>query len=40
LAVLDNEGVIDYDNSVAEGDVQGYLTEEGVTELLKGIQLL
>jgi hypothetical protein len=40
LAVLDTEGEIDYDNSVAEGDVHGYLNEEGVTELLKGIQLL
>ena len=40
LAVLDTEGEIHYDNAVAEGDVHGYLTEEGVTELLKGIQLL
>jgi hypothetical protein len=40
LAVLDADGEIHYDNSVAEGDVHGYLTEEGVTELLKGIQLL
>jgi hypothetical protein len=34
------DGELHYDNSVAEGDVQGYLDEEGVTELLKGIQLL
>jgi hypothetical protein len=40
LAVLDTEGEIDYDNSVAEGDVHGYLTEDDVTELLKRIQLL
>ncbi len=40
LAVLDSEGEIHYDNSVAEGDVHGYLTEDDVTELLKGIQLL
>ena len=40
LAVLDSEGEIHYDNSVAGGDVHGYLDEEAVTELLKGIQLL
>ena len=40
LAVLDTDGELHYDNAVAEGDVCGYLTEEGVTELLKGIQLL
>jgi hypothetical protein len=40
LAVLDTEGELHYDNPVAEGDVHGYLTEEGVTDLLKGIQLL
>ena len=40
LAVLDTEGEIHYDNSVAEGDVHGYLNEEGVTVLLKRIQLL
>jgi len=40
LAVLDTDGEIDYDNPVAEGDVHGYLTEDDVTELLKGIQLL
>jgi hypothetical protein len=40
LAVLDTEGEIHYDNSVAEGDVHGYLNEEGVTMLLKRIQLL
>ena len=34
------DGELHYDNSVANGDVQGYLDEEGVTELLKGIQLL
>jgi hypothetical protein len=40
LAVLDTDGEIHYDNSVAEGDVHGYLNEEGVTVLLKRIQLL
>ena len=40
LAVLDTNGEIDYDNTVAEGDVHGYLTEDDVTELLKRIQLL
>jgi hypothetical protein len=40
LAVLDTDGEIDYDNTVAEGDVHGYLTEDDVTELLKRIQLL
>jgi hypothetical protein len=40
LAVLDTDGELHYDNPVAEGDVHGYLNEEGVTELLKGIQLL
>jgi len=40
LAVLDTDGELHYDNPVAEGDVHGYLTEDDVTELLKGIQLL
>ena len=40
LAVLDTGGYLHYDNLVANGDVHGYLNEEGVTELLKGIQLL
>ena len=39
LAVT-KDGELHYDNSVAEGDVHGYLDEEAVTELLKGIQLL
>ena len=39
LAVLDSDGEITYDTSVTD-DVVGYLNEEGVTELLKGIQLL
>ena len=40
LAVLDSEGEIHYDNSVAGGDVHGYLDEEAVTEILERIQLL
>ena len=40
LAVLDTGGYLHYDNSVANGDVHGYLTEDDVTELLKRIQLL
>jgi len=40
LAVLDADGEIHYDNSVANGDVHGYLTEVDVTELLKEIQNL
>jgi len=39
LAVLDSEGEITYDTPVTD-DVVGYLNEEGVTELLKEIQLL
>lgn len=39
LAVT-KDGELHYDNSVAEGDVHGYLNEDDVTELLKGIQLL
>ena len=39
LGVTKN-GELHYDNPVAEGDVHGYLDEEAVTELLKGIQLL
>jgi hypothetical protein len=40
LAVLDTGGYLHYDNSVANGDVCGYLTEDDVTKLLKEIQLL
>jgi len=40
LAVLDKEGHLHYDNSVAKGDVIGYLTEEKITEILKQIQEL
>ena len=40
LAVLDTEGEIHYDNAVAEGDVHGYLNEDGVTTLLAEIQNL
>lgn len=40
LAVLDKDGEIHYDNSVAGGDVKGYLTEEEVSELLIEIQKL
>jgi hypothetical protein len=40
LAVLDTDGELHYDNPVANGDVHGYLTEEGVTTLLAEIQLL
>lgn len=40
LAVLDTDGEIHYDNAVAEGDVHGYLNEEGVTNLLAHIQIL
>jgi len=40
LAVLDDDGNIHYDNSIANGDVRGYLNESEVTELLKQIQEL
>jgi hypothetical protein len=40
LAVLDTDGYLHYDNSVANGDVCGHLTEDDVTKLLKEIQLL
>jgi hypothetical protein len=39
LAVF-KDGEIHYDNPIADGDVKGYLTEEGVTALLAEIQLL
>jgi hypothetical protein len=39
LAVLDAEGEITYDTPVTD-DVVGYLTEEGVTNILAEIQLL
>jgi hypothetical protein len=38
LAVLGEGGKLHYDNSVANGDVRGYLNETEVTELLKQIQ--
>ena len=40
LAVLDSDGEIHYDNVVANGDVRGYLNEDGVTTLLAEIQNL
>ena len=40
LAVLDADGEIHYDNVVANGDVRGYLNEDGVTTLLAEIQNL
>jgi len=39
LAVLDSNGNLTYETPVT-GDVEGYLTEEGVTEFLKQIQNL
>lgn len=39
LAVFKN-GEIHYDNSVANGDVKGYLNEEEVSELMIEVQLL
>ena len=39
LAVLGSDGKLTYDTPVTD-DVEGYLTEEGVTEFLKQIQLL
>jgi hypothetical protein len=38
LAVLDNNGELHYDNSVANGDVVGYLREEDVTDAMLVIQ--
>ena len=40
LAVLDNNGELHYDNSVANGDVVGYLREEDVTDVMEKIQQL
>ena len=40
LAVLNSDGDLDYNNSVAQGDVRGYLTEEDVNDLLTQIQNL
>lgn len=40
LAVLDSDGELHYDNSVAQGDVRGYLSEDVVTDLLIQIQKL
>jgi hypothetical protein len=39
LAVLDTEGEITYGTPITD-DVIGYLTEEGVTQLITEIQLL
>ncbi len=39
LGVLGKDGKLTYDTPVTE-DVEGYLTEEGVTEFLKQIQSL
>jgi hypothetical protein len=39
LAVLGKDGKLTYDTPITE-DVEGYLTEEGVTEFLKQIQSL
>lgn len=40
LAVLDSEGELHYENSVAQGDVRGHLSEDEVSELLIEIQNL
>lgn len=39
LAILDSDGEITYDTPITD-DVIGYLTEEGVTQLMTEIQLL
>ena len=33
-----NESKIHYNNDVAQGDVRGYLTEDGVSELMEQVQ--
>ena len=38
LAVLNSTGDLVYDNTVADGDVRGYLSEEEVSDLLIQIQ--
>jgi hypothetical protein len=40
LAVLDSNGEVHYDNSVANGDVIGYLRPEDVTDVMEKIQKL
>lgn len=40
LAVLGPDGEIHYDNPIANGDVIGYLSEEGVTNYLNEIKKL
>jgi hypothetical protein len=40
LAVLDSNGEVHYDNSVANGDVIGYLRPEDVTGVMEKIQKL
>lgn len=40
LAVLDSNGELHYDNSVANGDVIGYLRPEDVTDVMEKIQKL
>ena len=38
LAVLDTNGELHYDNSVANGDVLGYLSEDDVERYLSNIE--
>jgi hypothetical protein len=40
LAVLDGNGELHYNNSVANGDVIGYLRPEDVTDVMEKIQKL
>jgi hypothetical protein len=40
LAVLDSNGEVHYDNSVANGDVIGYLRPEDITDVMEKIQKL